>query len=61
MNTGISKAAGKDLFGGEIVGIGGEYDSRYAIVKWCVYFKLIFTYLLLFINFTFTQSNWIWL
>lgn len=33
LHTGIKKANGKQLFGGEIVGIGGEYDQRYAIVK----------------------------
>ena len=31
--TGIRKANGQKLFGGQIVGIGGEYDQRYAIVK----------------------------
>lgn len=32
LKTGIVKIYGKKIFDGQIVGIGGEYNSRYAIV-----------------------------
>lgn len=32
LKTGIVKIEGKNVFEGEIVGIGGEYNSKYAII-----------------------------
>ncbi len=32
IKTGIVKLKGSDIFPGEIVGIGGQYNTRYAIV-----------------------------
>lgn len=34
LKTGIVKIDGKKIFDGQIVGIGGEYNSRYAIIAW---------------------------
>lgn len=31
--TGIKTVNGETLFNGQVIGIGGEYDFRYAIVK----------------------------
>lgn len=31
--TGVMKIKGEDIFKGNIVGIGGEYNSRYAIIQ----------------------------
>ena len=30
--TGFTKIDGTSIFGGEIIGLGGEYSKRYAIV-----------------------------
>jgi len=44
IKTGFVKINGTSVFGGEIVGIGGEYSKRYAIVIW-----LLFVYYLFFV------------
>lgn len=36
--TGFVKFEGEKVFGGEVVGIGGEYSKRYALVLWYVGF-----------------------
>ena len=36
IKTGFTKINGSSVFEGEIVGIGGEYSKRYAIVVWSI-------------------------